>query len=68
LRRQHVAAKEPSFFKLADPAKAGFQGRGRLVDFMPIKAHCRFQAQRIARAKAAGNHAQGFSRVHEVAP
>ena len=35
---------------------------------MAVKAHACFEAQSIARAEAAGNHAGGFSSLHQVGP
>ena len=35
---------------------------------MAVEAHAGFEAQRVARAEAAGNHFRGFAGVHQVVP
>ena len=65
---QHVAAEEFALVGFADPAEAGFPERGGLVNFVAVEAHAGFEAQRVARAEAAGK--QSFSRaaVEKIVP
>ena len=68
LLREDVAPEKWGLFQFADPAKSRFPRRGGLVNFMAVEAHACFEAQSIARAEAAGNHAGGFSSLHQIVP
>ena len=60
LRDQDVAPQKFSLVRFADPAQIRFPCRRRVVNFMPVEAHAGFQAQRVARAQAAGQHSFGW--------
>ena len=56
LTDQDIAAEEFSLGRFANPAQTRLPRRRRLVNFMAVKAHGGFEAQRVARAQAAGQH------------
>ena len=55
---QRVAAHEVALVELDDPAQVGFERRNGGVDFVAVERHLGFQAQRVARAQAAGLDAE----------
>src|SRR5262245_59757991 len=56
LLEQSAAADEVALLPADRPAEAGLDHGRRLVDVVAVETHGRFEAQRVACAKAAGNH------------
>src|SRR5436305_1173091 len=54
LALQDVAAVEVALIQLDDPGQIRFQRRGGVVDVVAVERHPGFEAQRVARAEAAG--------------
>ena len=50
--RERLAADEVALVELHDPAEAGLERRGRLVELVPVERQRRLEAQRVARAEA----------------
>ena len=68
LLEQRVAADEIALVELDDPAEVGFERRNRGVDLVAVERHFGFQAQRVARAQAAGLDAEFRAGVHHLVP
>ena len=65
LCEQCFAPDEVALVELDDPAKARFERRVFFVDVVPIEGKALFQAQRIARAKAAGDELVALPGIDE---
>ena len=68
LLRKRVAADEIAFVELDDPAEVGFERRDGGVDLVPVERHLGFQAQRVARAQAAGLDAEFRAGLENLVP
>jgi hypothetical protein len=62
------AADEVALGPREDPLEVGFEHRRGVVDVVPIKAHGRLEAQRVARAKAGGLQAGRLACLQDCVP
>ena len=68
LTDQDVAAEEFSLGRFANPAQPRLPRRRCLINFMSVKAHGGFEAQRVARAQAARQHSFRGARIQYRVP
>src|SRR5476651_375628 len=68
LLAQRAGADEVVFLPADDPVEVRFDRGRRLVDVVAVEAHAGFEAQRVARAEAAGNDVGGFAGLEQRQP
>src|SRR5262245_6565968 len=68
LRAQRRGADEVVFLPADDPVQIRFHRGRRLIDVVAVKPHAGLEAQRVARAEAAGHDAGGLPRLDERQP
>jgi hypothetical protein len=66
--QQGVAADELAFVELEPALEAGFEDVDLFGDFVAVEAHAGLQAQRVARAQAAGADAELAAGIQQRVP
>ncbi len=65
---QRVAADEFAFVQFEPAGEAGLENVDVFRDFVAVEAHARFEAQGVARAKAAGTNAELGACIEQRVP